>query len=218
MDTSSFSVDAEVYYDTTIDMSANYSKTTFTSSEQVEVLGNDTGYIIQRKGPTWLFDLDYLTDSMNYHPVRSENQANLHMRSTIIYYTPSNLCREGPREEEQVFLDELERLKRQEKEANEEAELLRKEVWHREAEKGGCWVQGFISSHPLALIPERSKPRAVQTRSIVNQFWSPLLLLAMFQKQKRINHKGLPSLIYLLVFLSQQEPKKISEALKMTAG
>ncbi|GKC91658.1 putative ribonuclease H-like domain-containing protein [Tanacetum coccineum] len=35
--------------------------------------------------------------------------------------------REGPREEEQVFLDELERLKRQEKEANEEAEALRKE-------------------------------------------------------------------------------------------
>ncbi|GKD33125.1 putative ribonuclease H-like domain-containing protein, partial [Tanacetum coccineum] len=29
------------------------------------------------KGPTWLFDLDYLTDSMNYHPVISENRANL---------------------------------------------------------------------------------------------------------------------------------------------
>ncbi|GJR78428.1 ribonuclease H-like domain-containing protein [Tanacetum coccineum] len=29
------------------------------------------------KGPTWLFDLDYLTDSMNYHSVSSENQANL---------------------------------------------------------------------------------------------------------------------------------------------
>ncbi|GJR70946.1 putative ribonuclease H-like domain-containing protein [Tanacetum coccineum] len=28
------------------------------------------------KGPTWLFDLDYLTDSMNYQPVSSENQAN----------------------------------------------------------------------------------------------------------------------------------------------
>ncbi|GJW91860.1 putative ribonuclease H-like domain-containing protein [Tanacetum coccineum] len=28
------------------------------------------------KGPTWLFDLDYLTVSMNYQPVRSENQAN----------------------------------------------------------------------------------------------------------------------------------------------
>ncbi|GKC56014.1 putative ribonuclease H-like domain-containing protein, partial [Tanacetum coccineum] len=30
------------------------------------------------KGPTWLFDLDYLTDSMNYQPVRSETQANKH--------------------------------------------------------------------------------------------------------------------------------------------
>ncbi|GKA22662.1 putative ribonuclease H-like domain-containing protein, partial [Tanacetum coccineum] len=30
------------------------------------------------KGPHWLFDLDYLTDSMNYQPVRSENQANKH--------------------------------------------------------------------------------------------------------------------------------------------
>ncbi|GKA30239.1 putative ribonuclease H-like domain-containing protein [Tanacetum coccineum] len=28
------------------------------------------------KGPTWLFNLDYLTDSMNYQPVRLENQAD----------------------------------------------------------------------------------------------------------------------------------------------
>ncbi|GJV54079.1 ribonuclease H-like domain-containing protein [Tanacetum coccineum] len=35
-------------------------------------------YVLNRKGPTWLFDLDYLTDSMNYHPVSSENQANHH--------------------------------------------------------------------------------------------------------------------------------------------
>ncbi|GKA83032.1 retrovirus-related pol polyprotein from transposon TNT 1-94, partial [Tanacetum coccineum] len=117
------------------------------------------------KGPTWLFDLDYLTDSMNYHPVRSENQANLHAgqqeanqnagtediidagdsekedesaqdcfvlpiwpsySSTITPVLKTDDKREGPREEEQVFMDELERLKRQEKEANEEAEALRK--------------------------------------------------------------------------------------------
>ncbi|GJX12814.1 putative ribonuclease H-like domain-containing protein [Tanacetum coccineum] len=117
------------------------------------------------KGPTWLFDLDYLTDSMNYHPVRSENQANLHAgqqeanqnagtediidagdsekedesaqdcfvlpiwpsySSTITHVLTTDDKREGPREEEQVFMDELERLKRQEKEANEEAEALRK--------------------------------------------------------------------------------------------
>ncbi|GKA97612.1 hypothetical protein Tco_0825506, partial [Tanacetum coccineum] len=36
--------------------------------------------------------------------------------------------RGGPREEEKVFLDDLARLKRQEKEANEEAEALRKNL------------------------------------------------------------------------------------------
>ncbi|GJS28314.1 retrovirus-related pol polyprotein from transposon TNT 1-94 [Tanacetum coccineum] len=38
---------SKVQYDTTTDMSAHYSKTTFASSEQVEVLGNDIGYTIQ---------------------------------------------------------------------------------------------------------------------------------------------------------------------------
>ncbi|GJZ52537.1 putative ribonuclease H-like domain-containing protein [Tanacetum coccineum] len=78
------------------------------------------------KGPTWLFDLDYLTDSMNYHPVRSENQANLHAGQQEANHNADEK-REGPREEEQVFLDELKRLKRKEKEANEEVEALRKE-------------------------------------------------------------------------------------------
>ncbi|GKC13989.1 hypothetical protein Tco_1010771, partial [Tanacetum coccineum] len=119
------------------------------------------------KGPTWLFDLDYLTDSMNYQPVRSENQANKHAclqeakhnagtediidagdsekedesvqdcfvlpiwssySSTITPDLKTDEKREGPREEEQVFLDELERLKRQEKDANEAAEALRKKA------------------------------------------------------------------------------------------
>ncbi|GJR50556.1 ribonuclease H-like domain-containing protein [Tanacetum coccineum] len=103
---------------------------------------------------------------MNYHPVRSENQANLHAgqqeanqnagtediidagdsekedesaqdcfvlpiwpsySSTITPDLKTDEKREGPREEEQVFMDELERIKRQEMEANEEAEALRKE-------------------------------------------------------------------------------------------
>ncbi|GJX11536.1 ribonuclease H-like domain-containing protein [Tanacetum coccineum] len=124
------------------------------------------------KGPNWLFDLDYLTDSMNYHPVSSENQANhagqqeanhagqqeanQHASTEEIIdvvdsdkedesaqdcfvlpiwpsysstTTPAITTvdkREGPREEEQVFVDDLERLKKQEKEACEEAEALRK--------------------------------------------------------------------------------------------
>ncbi|GJU56468.1 putative ribonuclease H-like domain-containing protein [Tanacetum coccineum] len=119
------------------------------------------------KGPNWLFDLDYLTDSMNYHSVRSENQANIHAgqqesnqntgtkdkidagdsekedesaqdcfelpiwhsySSTNTSASKSDNKRGGPREEEQVFLDDLARLQRQEKEANEEAEALRKNL------------------------------------------------------------------------------------------
>ncbi|GJQ94769.1 putative ribonuclease H-like domain-containing protein [Tanacetum coccineum] len=130
------------------------------------------------KGPTWLFDLDYLTDSMNYQPVRSENQANKHAgppeanqnagtediidagdsekedESAQDYFVlpiwssysstikrsraedagatphkhPDLKTDEKPVDkEDQVFLDELERLKRQEKDANDAAEALRKE-------------------------------------------------------------------------------------------
>ncbi|GKF54704.1 hypothetical protein Tco_0165044, partial [Tanacetum coccineum] len=124
------------------------------------------------KGTNWLFDLDYLTDSMNYDSmnfdsVRSENQANLHAgqqesnqntgtkdkidlgdskkedesaqdcfelpiwnsySSTNPFASKSDNKIGGPREEEQVFLDDLARLQRQEKEANEEAEALRKNL------------------------------------------------------------------------------------------
>ncbi|GJZ31630.1 ribonuclease H-like domain-containing protein [Tanacetum coccineum] len=34
------------------------------------------GNLVRGKGPNWLFDLDYLTDSMNYQPVTAENKAN----------------------------------------------------------------------------------------------------------------------------------------------
>ncbi|GJU23566.1 putative ribonuclease H-like domain-containing protein, partial [Tanacetum coccineum] len=123
------------------------------------------------KGPTWLFDLDYLTDSLNYQPVRLENQANKHAgpqeanqntgtkenidvcdspieaESAQDYFVlpiwssytstfKSSKASEEPTKhldiqqvdkENQVFLDELERLKIQEQDANNAAEALRKE-------------------------------------------------------------------------------------------
>ncbi|GKG23266.1 hypothetical protein Tco_0391302, partial [Tanacetum coccineum] len=48
--------------------------------------------------------------------------------STNSSSSKSNKKRGGPREEEQVFLDDLARLQRQEKKANEEAEALRKNL------------------------------------------------------------------------------------------
>ncbi|GJU48528.1 hypothetical protein Tco_1218083 [Tanacetum coccineum] len=116
------------------------------------------------KGPNWLFDLDYLTDSMNYHSVSSENQADIHAgqqetnqntgtkdkidardsekevesaqdcfelpiwhsySSTNPFASKTDNNIGGPREEEQVFRDDLARLQMQEKEANEKAQAIR---------------------------------------------------------------------------------------------
>ncbi|GJY69174.1 putative ribonuclease H-like domain-containing protein, partial [Tanacetum coccineum] len=58
--------------------------------------------------------------------------------STITPDLKTDEKRDGPREEEQVFMDELERLKRQEKEANEEAEALRKKFEHLVIKEGAA--------------------------------------------------------------------------------
>nr|GEZ36164.1 hypothetical protein [Tanacetum cinerariifolium] len=127
------------------------------------------------KRPTWLFDLDYLTDSMNYQPITAENKANkiagpkeannsagtqdnldagnsemkadyaqeYYVLPLWSFYTStvrSSKAKNGDKKlnedtasktneelvemEDQTFLDELERLQRQEKEANDAAETL----------------------------------------------------------------------------------------------
>nr|GEW82794.1 hypothetical protein [Tanacetum cinerariifolium] len=132
---------------------------------------------VAEKGPTWLFDLDYLTGSMNYQPITVENKANkttdpketnnststqdsfdtrnskMEAYHTQEYYvlplwssytstvkssktkngdkklnedTDSKKNKEQVDREDQAFLEELERLKRQEKEANDVVETLRK--------------------------------------------------------------------------------------------
>nr|GEV92433.1 hypothetical protein [Tanacetum cinerariifolium] len=126
------------------------------------------------KGPTWFFDLDYLTDSMNYQPVTAENKANktagpneannstgtqdtIHVGNSEIEaehvqeycvlplwssYTSTVKSSEAKNRDEklightgsktneepldQAFLEELESLKQQAKEADDAAETLRK--------------------------------------------------------------------------------------------
>ncbi|GKF09472.1 hypothetical protein Tco_0043696 [Tanacetum coccineum] len=103
------------------------------------------------KGPTWIFDLDYLSDSMNYQPVSDSKKEDesaqdyfvLPLWSSYSSTVKSSKARnigeepnkhpdlksdEKPVEkEDQVFLDELKRLKRQEQDANHAAKALRKE-------------------------------------------------------------------------------------------
>ncbi|GJV61195.1 putative ribonuclease H-like domain-containing protein [Tanacetum coccineum] len=164
------------------------------------------------KGPTWLFDLDYLTDSMNYHPVSSENQANLHAgqqeanqnagteeiidagdsdkedesaqdcfvlpiwpsySSTITPALTTDDKREGPREEEQVFMDDLERLKRQEKEANEEAEALRKKFETLVIQEGATKTSSTNIFSTVSTPAKASSTNLVNTVSIPVSTASP---------------------------------------------
>ncbi|GKD76961.1 putative ribonuclease H-like domain-containing protein, partial [Tanacetum coccineum] len=163
------------------------------------------------RGPTWLFDLDYLTDSMNYHPVRSENQANIHAgqqeanhhagtediidagdskkedesaqdcfvlpiwpsySSTITPALQTDEKREGSREEEQVFLDELERLKRQEKEDNEEAKALRKE-FAQEIENLVI-KEGAAKASSTNMLSTVSTPAKASSTNLVNTISIPV--------------------------------------------
>ncbi|GJW17649.1 putative ribonuclease H-like domain-containing protein [Tanacetum coccineum] len=164
------------------------------------------------KGPTWLFDLDYLTDSMNYHPVISENQANHHAgqqeanqnagtediidagdsekedestqdcfvlpiwpsySSTITPDLKTAEKRDGPREEEQVFMDELERLKRQEKEANEEAEALRKKFENLVIQEGAAKPSSTNIFSTVSTPAKASSTNFVNTVSIPVSTASP---------------------------------------------
>ncbi|GJT00816.1 putative ribonuclease H-like domain-containing protein [Tanacetum coccineum] len=63
------------------------------------------------KGPNWLFDLDYLTDSMNYQPMRSENQAYKNAEAKNEGEKPNKLNEKPLDQKDQAFLEEFESLK-----------------------------------------------------------------------------------------------------------
>nr|GFC08846.1 hypothetical protein [Tanacetum cinerariifolium] len=88
------------------------------------------------KGQAWMFDLDYLTDSMNYELVSLENQVNKsagpqkanNSAEDKIHKTTDCKTSEKPVSPvKQIFQEELKKLKRQKKEAND---AVRKEATH----------------------------------------------------------------------------------------
>ncbi|GJU26513.1 retrovirus-related pol polyprotein from transposon TNT 1-94 [Tanacetum coccineum] len=114
------------------------------------------------KGPTWLFDLDYLTDSMNY-----------------------------------LLLDQ-----QQEKEANEEAEALRKQF---KQETENLVIQaGAAKTSSTNIFSTVSTPAKASSTNLVNSVSIPVSTAA----PNDFHH------CLFACFLSQHEPKKISEALE----
>ncbi|GKC34428.1 ribonuclease H-like domain-containing protein [Tanacetum coccineum] len=84
----------------------------------------DEGFLVEKPnvkgvGYIWMFDIDYLTDSMNYIPVSLENQTNPYAGTSEVNNSAAKV---GPRKSStnskaEEFVIELENLKTQENEA-----------------------------------------------------------------------------------------------------
>ncbi|GKC16042.1 ribonuclease H-like domain-containing protein [Tanacetum coccineum] len=224
---------------------------------------------IAGKGPTWLFDLDYLTVSMNYHPVRSENQANplagqqevnqnagiediINARdsetkdesaqdcfvlpiwpsysSTITPDLKTDEKRDGPREEEQkgaakpsstnIFSTVSTPAKASSTNlvntvsipvstASPHAGLSLSDPPNPKEDDSEIPPLEDIYQHST----EGDTTSAVQTRSKLHKSSGAHAFVSYVQKQRRNNHKDFQHCLFAC-FLSQQEPKKISEAIE----
>ncbi|GKB93973.1 hypothetical protein Tco_0980110 [Tanacetum coccineum] len=130
--------------------------------------------------------------------------------------------------EDQAFLEELERLKRQEKETNDATEALRKKFSHDtedlllQAGAARATMANFTNLetivnvspiptsrihfiHPSTQIL-RDPKSAVQTRSKVNKSSGAHAFVSYIQKQRRNNHKDFQH-CYCFASLSQLNPR-----------
>ncbi|GJZ11944.1 hypothetical protein Tco_0546703 [Tanacetum coccineum] len=145
--------------------------------------------------------------------------------STITPDLKTDEKRDGPREEEQVFMDELERLKRQEKEANKEAEALRKKFEHLVIKEGAARPS---STNIFSTV---STPAKASSTNLVNTVSLPVSTASLHEglslsdpTNPEEDDSEIPPLediyqnstdgIFTTSSYDDEEPKKISEALE----
>ncbi|GKA57794.1 putative reverse transcriptase domain-containing protein [Tanacetum coccineum] len=164
------------------------------------------------KGPDWMFDLELLTPSMNYIPVRKENYADsggkvstyddvedLNDQQFIVHVPSINAAQNKHSEErtadkevplsseEQALHDELVSLMHQESIAKV----------HNDAQRNA------FEEEKRRIALEKGKESASDQHQA---------LLSFIYKQNRTNHKDQQTCLFAC-FLSQEEPKKVSQAL-----
>ncbi|GJZ94173.1 putative ribonuclease H-like domain-containing protein, partial [Tanacetum coccineum] len=205
------------------------------------------------KGPTWLFDLDYLTDSMNYQPVRSENQANKHAGPKEANHnvgTEDNTDAGDSEIEAESAQDyfvlliwssytstvKSSKAKNAGEEPNKNPDLKNTastpvstvspygglsftNLTNTDQDDSEIPALEEIYNHPIdgiftnASYDDEDPKSAVQTRSNVTKSSGAHAFVSYIQKQRRNNHKDFQHCLFAC-FLSQNEPKKISEALE----
>ncbi|GJS21272.1 putative ribonuclease H-like domain-containing protein [Tanacetum coccineum] len=99
--------------------------------------------------------------------------------STITPDLKRDAKREGPKEEEQVFLDELERLKRQEKDANKAAEALRKEF--AQETENLIIQEGAAKASSTNIFSTISTPAKASSTNLVLLFGTPVSMPVLWR-------------------------------------
>ncbi|GJV64245.1 putative ribonuclease H-like domain-containing protein [Tanacetum coccineum] len=214
-------------------------------------------------GYRWMFDIDYLTDSMNYIPVSLENQANPHAGASEVTnsagtsQTPSSNASEEKDEDvelivvpstlEEIALKHLGKVSENTTTSTpsvntgsfdpDDSPMPELKIFHKSEtgifDEASYDEEGVITDfnslpteievsptptlrihniHPKSQILGDPKS-AVQTRSKVQQKSGAHALFSFIQKQQRNNHKDQQHCLFAC-FLSQEEPKKIFEALQ----
>ncbi|GKE58038.1 uncharacterized mitochondrial protein-like protein, partial [Tanacetum coccineum] len=178
---------------------------------------------MQGEGPEWLFDLDYLTNSMNYKPVIAENQANNTAGSKeandsagLKQTVDAEHARTMLADKEVIDADELARLQNQEKEACDAADVIRRAFEQKSYDQGGT----PISSSTKTFSPVHTRDfkddmvegavadnNNMDTSNVVS--FIPTTRVHSFHPKTQII--GDPS--SAVQTRSRIEPKKISEAL-----
>ncbi|GKA01150.1 putative ribonuclease H-like domain-containing protein [Tanacetum coccineum] len=218
-------------------------------------------------GYRWMFDIDYLTDSINYIPVYLENQANPHAgvsevtNSAGTSQTPNaNASKEENEVEELIVVstavkNTAEKARTRKPSTNsKENELLTKPQQEKEASPTGISkdtpkILAFRRELDASLIKQLGpctknnttkleifhKPETgflmrllmmkkvcqmlgdpksvVQTRSKVQQQSGAHALISYIQNTQRTIHKDQQHCLFAC-FLSQEEPKRVSDALQ----
>nr|GEZ34544.1 putative ribonuclease H-like domain-containing protein [Tanacetum cinerariifolium] len=149
------------------------------------------GYSVNGRGPKCLFDIDSLTNSMNYEPLTAGNQTNNDavLRAQMIRML----------------------MRYQEKEMKVEMGA--------EADTNNLELSTVVSPIPTTRV-HKDHPKeqiiidlnlATQTRRMIN-FSKENAMVSYIKKQRRTNPKDYQNCLFAC-FLSQQEPKKVIQAL-----
>ncbi|GKA55070.1 putative ribonuclease H-like domain-containing protein [Tanacetum coccineum] len=183
------------------------------------------------KGPNWLFDLDYLTDSMNYQPVTAENKANKTAGPKEANHIKSSEARNGDVKLMGNCPNSSDDPKAHTNTVNTVSTPISTVSPSRVFSVGGPDQNEQYSKmiSQILLFEEFRQPKihsihpttqilgdptsAVHTRSKVYKSSGAHAFVSYIQKQRRNNHKDLQHCLFAC-FLSQIEPKKISQTLE----